>query len=91
MHDWTLKMINYEWHSARVSLELEDLTSSSKVIVAEGVRDLHVPHTNEWGQSVSVNEVSEVELLQSGLRRLRIEMQSGDVIQIVALQFTIPA
>jgi hypothetical protein len=89
MHDWTLTTIRFDWRSARVTLDLEAPTSNAAELVAEGVHSLRVPRENEWGPSVSVNEVS-VESLSTGLRSLRVEMQSGDVIEIVAEHLSIP-
>jgi hypothetical protein len=90
MHDWTLKKIELDWHAARVTVHLEDSTYTARSLIAEGVQNLQVPRTNEWGPSVSVNEVSEIEPVPSGLQRVKIEMQSGDVIQIVAQRFELP-
>jgi len=44
---------------------------------------------NEWGPSSSVNETSEAQFADSQARHLKIEMQTGDVIEIIAHQFTI--
>lgn len=90
MHDWTLKKIEFDWRAARVTIELEDSSFATRTLIADRVSELQVPHANEWGPSVSVNEVPAVEALPSGRHRLRIEMQSGDVIQIVAEHFAIP-
>ena len=89
MHDWTLVSILMDWQSARVTINLQD-HASTKTVVAEGVQDLRVPHECGWGPSVSVNEAYPIESLSTGLKRLRIEMQSGDVIEIVADEFDIP-
>lgn len=91
MHDWTLVSISFDWRNARVTIELEDLTFTVRTLIAEGVRELKAPKANEWGPSVSVNEVSEVEGEHSQGRCLRIEMQSGDVIQIVAERIALPS
>jgi hypothetical protein len=90
MHDWTLVRIGFDWRDARVTIELEDSTFTVRTLIAEGVRELRVPKANEWGPSVSVNEVSEVEAEHGQGRRLCIEMQSGDVIQIVAERIALP-
>ncbi|MBR7784054.1 hypothetical protein [Undibacterium luofuense] len=90
MHDWTLKNVNFEWELARVVLELNDSVSAVRTLVADGVTELSVPRNNAWGSSVSVNDVHEIEELPSGLKQLKIEMQSGDVIQIVAAKFALP-
>ncbi len=90
MHDWTMNEIKFDWRLGHVAIELEDSTFTTRTLIAEGVTDIQIPRANEWGPSVSVNEVSAIELLPSGLKKLRIEMQSGDVIQIVAERFTLP-
>jgi hypothetical protein len=88
MHDWTLTTILYEWKTAKATLCFLGPLHSA-VIVAEGVSHLDVPHENDWGPSVSVNEVRG--LTGSGdRRRLEIEMQSGDVIAITARSFALP-
>lgn len=90
MHDWTLSKVDFEWKTARVVLEFKDSASAVRTLIANEVAELYVPRKNEWGPSVSVNEVSEIEELSSELKQLKIEMQSGDVIQIVAAQFLLP-
>jgi hypothetical protein len=91
MHDWMLMKIEFDWQAARVTVFLEDSTCTGRSLIAEGVHDMHIPRKNEWGPSVNVNEVHEIESMSSGLHRLKIEMQSGDVIQIVAQRFGLPA
>lgn len=91
MHDWMLVKIGFDWQDARVTIELEDLTPSVRFLVAEGVQELRVPKANEWGPSVNVNEITEGEAKHGQGRCLRIEMQSGDVIQIVAERITLLA
>jgi hypothetical protein len=56
---------------------------------ARPLGDLRVPHNNEWGPSVQVDTVC-IEPLAAGTQKLRIEMQSGDAIEIVADRFNIP-
>ena len=90
MHDWTLVKITFDWRQARVAVDLEDAAFTAKTLVAEGVRELRVPKAHEWGASVSVNEVSEFSANPDQGRWLRIEMQSGDVIQILADRFAFP-
>lgn len=90
MHDWVLNEIRFDWRSARSVIEFKDSASLIRSVIADGVTELHVSRVNEWGTSVNVNEVFEIEVLTSGLQQLKIEMQSGDVIQIVATQFVLP-
>src|SRR5438477_7386965 len=89
MHDWTLATILYEWKQARATLAFHGPDHRSAVIVAENVSQLNIPHANEWGPSVSVNEVRGPSDI-GDQRRLEIEMQSGDVIVITARSFDLP-
>ena len=91
MHDWTLKSVFFEWKLARATLVFENSKALDASLVAEGVIDLHVPQRREWGQSVSVNIIVGPSDIGSGMRKLAIEMQSGDVITITAAAFDIPA
>jgi hypothetical protein len=91
MHDWTLTKVEFDWRAARVLIDLKDPTGTSRSLIAEGVQDLHITHRHEWGPSASVNKVSDAEQVSSGLHRIKIEMQSGDVIQIVAQRFELPS
>ena len=90
MHDWTLKRIEFDWPAARVIIELGDSACTVRSLIAEGVQELRVPQSNEWGPSVSINEVQEIVPVFPGLHQLKIEMQSGDVIKIVARRFVLP-
>lgn len=90
LHDWTLIGISFEWHARRVVVELESSTFAKKTLIAEAVSLLDVQQTNDWGPSVSVNEVVETTAPSGDGRCLQIEMQSGDVIRICALSFVYP-
>jgi hypothetical protein len=90
LHDWTLLKIDFDWRLARVTIELEDLALGRQTLIAEGVRELRVPKMNEWGPSISVNEVAEIDAPTGHGRCLDIEMQSGDVIRIVAEKIVLP-
>ena len=90
MHDWTLLSIVYDWKSGQVALQLRRGGSEFVSVAAMGVIDLHVPQRKEWGPSVSVNEVRGPIAEPRGKQVLEIEMQSGDVIRIVASSFNFP-
>lgn len=87
LHDWILVKINFDWHAARVVVELDDLSLVRRALTAEGVRELRAPKANEWGPSIYVNEVWEIDAPAGMGRCLNIEMQSGDVIHITAHKF----
>ena len=90
MHDWTFLSALFEWADGRATLRLRS-PSGEKTIVASSVADLHVPQLNEWGPSVSVNKLKGPFPAEGGRQSIEIEMQSGDVIRIVASSFLLPA
>lgn len=90
MHDWTLLSILYEWKSARVTISFRCETAEMASIVANGVTALRIPQTREWGPSVSVNKVTGPKSIAEGGNKLEIQMQSGDVIEIVAAEYIFP-
>ncbi len=87
LHDATLISIEFEWASGLVSLNFAaHIGDYRKVrIVAYGAKKLVCPRELPWGRSISVNGVI---LSDSEVSRLEIEMQSGDVIIIIADKFT---
>jgi hypothetical protein len=68
-----------------------DPTFAKQTLIAEGVLELRVPKMNEWGPSISVNEIVELDASTGQGRCLDIEMQSGDVIRIVAEKIVLPS
>jgi len=55
-----------------------------KEIVAKEVSELVVPMKREWGPSVSINETHGPHKYNEKEQILKIEMQTGDVISIIA-------
>ena len=90
-HDWILVSINFDWQSASLNIHLQDLARSNRLLIAEGVSEFRVPRKNEWGASISVNEVTESEVQAGDGKCLQIEMQSGDTIVIKAKKIIFPA
>ncbi|HEY5048855.1 MAG TPA: hypothetical protein VII49_12640 [Rhizomicrobium sp.] len=91
MHDWILKSVLFEWKLARVIFIFDNLQAIEAKLIAADVVDLHITQRKEWGPSVSVNNLIGPSDLEGGVRKLIIEMQSGDVITIIASAFDIPA
>lgn len=89
MHDWTLIDISVSWKEKRATFNFKSSTSS-RVLVAEEFVNLILPRTSPWGNSVSVNEISELIILDNGSHQITIEMQSGDTIEIEAKSINIP-
>ena len=85
MHDWTLLNVQFDWDAGRVTAEFLD-GNGSRTLVADGVQALQIPRRLEWGPSVSVNATSQI-TSPTGSSVLKIEMQSGDVIEINAEAF----
>ena len=90
MHDWTFTSALFEWADARVILIFQNATSLDVRLIAEGVVDLQIPQKREWGRSVSVNETTGPTDNGDGTQIFTIEMQTGDVISIVARSFQLP-
>lgn len=87
MHDWSLLRVQFDWEAGRVTAEFLD-GKGSRTLVAEGVQELQIPRRMEWGPSASVNATSQVRSA-TGALVLKVEMQSGDVIEINADAFKI--
>lgn len=90
MHDWVLEQISCDWKASAVALTFKTSGLPQK-LVALGVRDLHVPHRDDWGSSESVNTVEGPFEEQAGPKKLAIKMQSGDVISLVAVTYALEA
>lgn len=90
MHDWTLVSIFFDWAASHVILSFKNSGSDLVTIRADGASNLTVPQLNEWGPSVSVNEVRGPLKENDAMQVLEIEMQSGDVIKVVATSFIFP-
>ena len=89
VHDWTLLSVALEWDGGKATVTFKSCTGT-EVLVAHSVVDLHISHLNEWGPSVSVNEVRGPLATGEALQSVEIEMQSGDVLSITAKSFGMP-
>ena len=89
MHDWTLRALNVDWGEGVACVEFDAPTGRS-VLRAHGLQNLHIPRTESWAPSVSVNEARGPVGIEGGLVRFSIEMQTGDIIEIVARSFDLP-
>ncbi|MCI0613363.1 hypothetical protein L0244_10260 [bacterium] len=90
MHDWTLIYITVDWLQKRIECRFKNSLSEEVSLIANQFNELHVPRYDEWGPSVSVNKVSGPIFTGSGNQVLKIEMQTGDIIEIVAKSIDIP-
>lgn len=85
-HDATLRAVSIFWEIGRAVVALDTVIGPHEII-ATGLRDLHLPRTQKWGPSVSVNFQRGPSLGADGSLDFAIHMQSGDVIVISADNF----
>ncbi|SDT88701.1 hypothetical protein [Halopseudomonas salegens] len=90
MHDWTLLTLIVDWANGTITIAFRNCQSQEVFLIAEGLIDLRVPKREEWGGSVSVNEVDGPKVLQNGSLYFSIEMQSGDKIEMEARSISLP-
>jgi len=80
LHDATLINIEFDWVNALTLVSFK-LYRENVVIKFSDCTRVSISHEVPWGQSVSVNAIS-----QDG-KMFKIEMQSGDTISINAGSF----
>jgi hypothetical protein len=83
LHDATLSRVEMDWQSGLGRIEFK----TAKTIVCEGVVEASYARRLPWGMSMSVNDAT-VEP-RGELNRLRIEMQSGDSIEVLASRIVV--
>ena len=91
MHDWTFSSLSVDWKTGDASLVFLNPESQPAPVVIRGISLLNLPRKREWGMSVSVNSVSGPVALADGNVRIEIEMQSGDLIEIIADSILLPS
>lgn len=89
MHDWTLTLITVDWISGSGYLRIRG-NGREREIGFQRIQRLVVPREFPWGRSLSINAVDGPIELQGKLQ-LKVEMQSGDVIEIIADGFDVPS
>lgn len=90
MHDWSLVSVTADWASGTVEMNFNAAPGSMRLI-AHNCREFGFPRRHPWGPSVSVNTVTGPRSTDSGMLELLVEMQTGDVIRIVASRFEMPS
>lgn len=86
LHDSVVTAINLDWAKHRVEISLSAFVGKGEVaepyrLEFHGVAHFEAPHTAPWGESASINAISE------STGRYELEMQSGDVLTIEAAGF----
>jgi hypothetical protein len=90
MHDWTRRAVSVDWGNGVACVEFDTPTVRA-LLQAHGLQSLHIPRAEPWGASVSVNETHGPTEPEGGVVRFSIQMQSGDLIELVSRSFDIPA
>ena len=57
---------------------------SERKLLVKGFTSVIIPKKDDWGESVSVNEVFGPISIENGLLKISIQIQSGDMIEIAA-------
>lgn len=90
LHDALLRSVDVDWQEKRCTFQVLAFAKprsdgTAHVLVFEGVTFLSMTRNEPWGPSSHVNCVSSVG------PRFRLEMQSGDIIELTAASFAFRA
>ncbi len=82
-----MNSVNINWATSQVEIYLKAFSEIGKdaiphILKFENVKDIQIPHKSPWGDSVQINRVT----VEQGT--YKIEMQSGDTIQVLASRFS---
>ena len=83
-HDWTLIVLDINWQTGELRIEMLDDASEHRVWIANNLVSKVLPRQHPWGPSASINRV---EVSTGNGVTARLEMQSGDLIECVAGSF----
>lgn len=89
MHDWTLVSLILDWQESTLIIKFLNNSSLPMDIICKGIKGINISKWNEWGESVSVNLFNLKD--DTKYKYIEIEMQSGDVINIIATDIVMPA
>ncbi len=86
LHDAIVESINVNWADREVVINLKAFSEQgenaiSYILKFEHVKGVQIPHESPWGESESINSISVED------ETCKIEMQSGDVVQVSESRF----
>lgn len=85
--DWSARTVEMMFKNVEgVSAAFPDASFTDVSVVAHGVTELQLEARHPWGPSTYVNDTKCTEL-RTGELCLRVEMQSGDPIEIIATRY----
>lgn len=90
MHDWSLISINIDWIKCITLISLRNTNSEDVFLIANGFVNFKITKYDEWGESISINNIVEYSKLENGNLSLKIEIQSGDQLEIEAKEILFP-
>jgi hypothetical protein len=85
LHDAVLHSVRIEWKVGECILDLAAFFEPGQEaepcqLVFRGIRNVTIPRAEPWGPSIFINKI-----LQPSSNVFQVEMQSGDVLEIVAV------
>ncbi|MCH7384994.1 hypothetical protein MMP71_14210 [Acinetobacter dispersus] len=60
------------------------------MLIAEKFKRFNISQKNEWGESISINQILNLSILENGNSFIQIEVQSGDLFEIEAEKIMLP-
>lgn len=87
MHDWSFISINIIWVEAN---QLRNNKSEDVFLIAEKFLNFKLTKKDEWGESISLNEITRFDRMDNGNYYIKLEIQSGDVCEIEAKNIILP-
>lgn len=77
-----------DWEKSTLVIKFLNNNSLPVDIIFKSIRYINIPKWDEWGESVSVNKFNLKN--DATYKNIEIEMQSGDIINIIANDVIMP-
>ncbi|RPE31379.1 hypothetical protein EC846_0842 [Acinetobacter sp. BIGb0102] len=90
MHDWSFISINIIGVEAKIVIQLRNNKSEDVFLIAENFLNFKLTKKDEWGESISLNEITRFDRMDNGNFYIKLEIQSGDVCEIEAKNVILP-
>lgn len=91
MHDWSFISINIIWVEAKIVIQLRNNKSEDVFLIAENFLNFKLTKKDEWGESISLNEITRFDRMDNGNFYIKLEIQSGNVCEIEAKNIILPS
>jgi hypothetical protein len=89
LHDAVLRRVIIVQSEASCQLELATVTDGARCLEAKRFRSIVIAREQPWGPSNSVNDIRGPLEDDEGYCLLEVQLQSGDVIRILAEDFVL--